>query len=263
MSWNPSPLEMMELHVELQLGCYLDHSEAIPNDNHKPLKYVSSSRIEDYYWNLGYLAADQGHIESSDVSAIQKFAAEIGRPTAIWSGNLINWPEQFTPVSRESWMIGDLVSDHSVETVYEVTITQRPTPEMALVFLDAYGSTPEDKAAGYSDLPHSYLEAYLDSSSTGQTQIMHLLVSAEGNPAAIASVFVKDTICGLYNVGTCQAYRGRGLGSLVSKRALSLGYELGASRVLLQTESDSFVERMYQSLGLRRAFVASLLTPTN
>ncbi|NDV62888.1 GNAT family N-acetyltransferase [Puniceicoccales bacterium CK1056] len=61
----------------------------------------------------------------------------------------------------------------------------------------------------------------------------NVLATLDGQPAACASVCVKDGAAGIYCVATLEEFRGRGLGFAITRAAMVEGTRKGASHALL------------------------------
>ncbi|MFQ5834126.1 MAG: GNAT family N-acetyltransferase [Candidatus Thorarchaeota archaeon] len=79
-----------------------------------------------------------------------------------------------------------------------------------------------------------------------------ILAEIDGAPVGISSSALRAGVVGLYNVGTVEEYRGKGIGQLVSLAALfegrNQGYEIG---ILSSTEPGFNV---YLKLGFKEYF---------
>ena len=77
-----------------------------------------------------------------------------------------------------------------------------------------------------------------------------LLLSVEGEPAAIARRATTDDGTYLSSIGTRRAYRGRGLGALATALAASDAVEAGSDVIHLAVEADNEPAlRLYERLG--------------
>ena len=74
-------------------------------------------------------------------------------------------------------------------------------------------------------------------------------------PISIATLCYKDGVGGIYSVGTDPVYRGKGLGSAITRACIRKWKELGGNLLLLQTETGSKVELLYSKLGFNKVFV--------
>jgi GNAT superfamily N-acetyltransferase len=75
----------------------------------------------------------------------------------------------------------------------------------------------------------------------------HYLAYWQGVPCATASVLRAPQAAGLYHVTTRPAYRGRGLGTAVTRAAMDAARQMGYERMLLSATSDGYP--LYQRLG--------------
>ena len=63
--------------------------------------------------------------------------------------------------------------------------------------------------------------------------LANVIATFEGQPAACSSVCVRDGVAGIYCVATLERFRGRGLGTAVTRAAMKQGQILGATHALL------------------------------
>jgi putative acetyltransferase len=80
-----------------------------------------------------------------------------------------------------------------------------------------------------------------------------LLSEIEDMPAGCAAVRpIKDHICELKRVYVRSAYRGAGLGRLLTETALQAARDMGYARIRLDTLPQmAEAQRLYESLGFR------------
>lgn len=81
----------------------------------------------------------------------------------------------------------------------------------------------------------------------------HFVVREDGAAVACASLIVGGGAAGLYNVGTLERARGRGIGAWVSSAALEEGRRRGLAIGVLQASQLGY--RVYQRLGFREVCV--------
>jgi ribosomal protein S18 acetylase RimI-like enzyme len=80
-----------------------------------------------------------------------------------------------------------------------------------------------------------------------------LLAEIEGEPCGCAAVWLlEDHICELKRVYVRTAYRGSGLGRLLTETALEAARDMGYSRIRLDTLPQmAAAQRLYESVGFR------------
>ena len=91
-------------------------------------------------------------------------------------------------------------------------------------------------------------------------QMRHFAAYLDGTCVAIATVVIWLQYAGLYSVATHHDYRRRGLGREISRVASLWAIQQNVAGMLLQTEADSVVEKMYTELGYQRTHVGLLVT---
>ncbi|MEP6477393.1 MAG: GNAT family N-acetyltransferase [Actinomycetota bacterium] len=73
------------------------------------------------------------------------------------------------------------------------------------------------------------------------------LATMDGTPAAASTLLCAAGVAGLYNVGTLEGFRGRGLGRLISLAALRAGHEQDLRMGVLQ--ASPMGEPVYRAIG--------------
>jgi GNAT superfamily N-acetyltransferase len=84
-------------------------------------------------------------------------------------------------------------------------------------------------------------------------ELVHTVVSIDGQPAAVGSRVQLDGVTGLYNLGVAPPFRGRGLGAAMTLHRLASARAAGADTVFLLADSPR-VEAVCQKRGFERAF---------
>jgi len=82
--------------------------------------------------------------------------------------------------------------------------------------------------------------------------LLTYLAWMEGVPVAASLLFLGAGVAGIYNVGTLEGYRGRGLGTLVTTAALAAGKAAGYRVAVLQ--SSEMGESIYRRIGFEGWF---------
>lgn len=257
------PRDLMKAHVALQTGCYFTGVVELAGG----AEFAYSTTVEDHYWNYAFdiqvavdnLASVLASLRSTAAS-FQRKPALVCLPDTLPSGlvHLISPAE----VENELWM------------TCEPNQLKRPTESVGLeivaadagdafedfitVFNDGYGLVQEDAAVGYANLSNNYEQALRSASPAGNVIVRHYVAYYEGSPASIASTYSSGQVAGLYNVATAQRFRQKGLAAAISARAVNDAFS-EAQLCFLQTEPDSPVEQLYDSLGFGRAFVLDIV----
>jgi ribosomal protein S18 acetylase RimI-like enzyme len=102
------------------------------------------------------------------------------------------------------------------------------------------------------DSPASQIDAHLQrlrSSPLGDSTV-RLVAFDGGAPIAAGQTVIEGELAGLYDIVTAPAVRGRGLGTLVSRRLLAAAAVRAARTAYLQVSADNVPARtIYQRLG--------------
>lgn len=83
-------------------------------------------------------------------------------------------------------------------------------------------------------------------------RICYLLALVDGVPAATSLLSLAEGVAGIYNVGTLEGYRGKGLGTLVTAAALEAGR--GAGYKVGTLHASAMGEPVYRRLGFEGRF---------
>jgi len=97
-------------------------------------------------------------------------------------------------------------------------------------------------------LPHEVTDSAFAHESAVLAPHIHFVVAWEGDvPLATAGCMLHDGVAGIYWVGTRDAARRRGLGTLVTHAAVHWGFDQGADLSALQASEMGFP--IYQAMG--------------
>jgi len=83
-------------------------------------------------------------------------------------------------------------------------------------------------------------------------RICYFLALVDGVPAAASLLSLAEGVAGIYNVGTLEGYRGKGLGALVTATALEVGRAAGYKVGTLH--ATAMGEPVYRRLGFEGRF---------
>jgi ribosomal protein S18 acetylase RimI-like enzyme len=74
---------------------------------------------------------------------------------------------------------------------------------------------------------------------------------ADGQEACVCELYVRDGVAQIENVGTLEAFRGRGLARAVVLRAVEEARAAGCDLVFLEADGDDWPKELYRRLGFR------------
>lgn len=257
----PSPNELMNSHVQMNLGVYFSE---VHNFDH--MHIATSKTIKDFYWNYAFSSTSLA-VSTPDLADIVEFLGHHDRTPAIWQIAGSTTPDGWVIQSREAWMwrkreewtpLG--FTEQGAEI--EIRFSTHPNQAMQNVFQDAYGSGVSEGDVGYYELPVEYSQAYLGAEAQPPVQICQLSAWIRGTCVAIATSCVNRDFGGIYSVATAHGYRNKGCGKLISLHAANWAFQNGAKGVFLQTSVDSPVEKLYSEIGFKTLFIGELLTLT-
>jgi GNAT superfamily N-acetyltransferase len=82
----------------------------------------------------------------------------------------------------------------------------------------------------------------------------YFYVASLGEPVGTALLLVHEGIGGIYAVATLEAFRKKGIGTALLKRAILDARERGCHTITLQVAQGSYAETFYQKLGFGTVF---------
>lgn len=221
------------------------------------LQVFCSSVFPDIGWNYA-IVVDEGRLPSKgEVSLIRQhtaaeapvFVVSAEQKTKIVAPNAdpdIHFEEYSTWMSCKH-LQGAIPAGIDIK-VYAPR-DSLPIPAAISVFEAAYCGDGAG-SIGYSQLGPEY-PAGFGKMLTSAERAHLIAIHVDDQMAAVASVVFHPEIplAGLYNVGVHPKFRGRGLGSTISRAATMHALENGATRCILQTEAGSEVALMYEKMG--------------
>ena len=153
-------------------------------------------------------------------------------------GRYAAWTHEADEAMRHDLMgRGYRLSDSSLAMGMALDDLRRPRPQLDLAPLD----WPEYLRV---------IEVAPDFLSQGDHAAFHVVVARlDGESVAAAMAFDHDGDCGIYNVGTLEHARRRGLGTAVTTTLLHDAVERGCRTASLQ--STAMAERVYAAIGFR------------
>ncbi len=247
----------------MQLGIYFSKIEKIDGAT-----ILFSDTIEDVFWN--YAATVNAKEENLEglVERVVEFYRSRNRQPCIYvtpfsrpqSLSAYLRDRSFQVVFRDAWMFHEGKTSQTIIQPTDLRIKEVSSKadmgSFVKVFNQAYGGTPSENEP-YGGLAAYYGEALLASFSEVQRgkRVWHYLATIGDHVVGIASLISSRGYAGIYNVGTLPEYRRKGIGALLSLRAVEDSEKQGNKVLFLQTEGGSYVERFYEKLGFSTKFV--------
>ncbi|MCC3375317.1 GNAT family N-acetyltransferase [Cohnella sp. REN36] len=100
------------------------------------------------------------------------------------------------------------------------------------------------------------VDAIAGAALQGDGKVVSYLAYLEGEPVAITTAFLEKGVAGIYNVGTLEAARGRGIGRAITQHAVREARASGASLAVLQ--ASKLGEPVYRGLGFEAGLTIGL-----
>lgn len=250
---------LVEFHFKSVQGMYF--SEYIQK---KDCVILFSDLVEDSYYN--FIAQITGDIEKI-IEECEILFEERGRKLAIYiapGSNLYNnldaVPKFFHARASDAYMVytsSCAIKAYKVPADIKIEeIDYRDKDEYVEAFHVAYaGSNPGDP---YANLPKYYSQSLKRSFENEPQGFNKIYVWAKvGNEVAgVGSMLFSEKIAGIYGVGTIEKYRSKGVGHSLMKYLIELAISNNVSRIMLQTEVGSEVEKWYRKMGFKTVFCA-------
>jgi ribosomal protein S18 acetylase RimI-like enzyme len=106
------------------------------------------------------------------------------------------------------------------------------------------------EAFGLPEVAHEPLDVGLMRMAAAPgTPVVNLVGRLDGEPVACATVSLVDGIAGIWNVGTLEHARGRGVGTALTAAAMAAGAQRGAHTAVLIATTPG--EPVYRAMGYR------------
>jgi GNAT superfamily N-acetyltransferase len=157
---------------------------------------------------------------------------------------------RMTVTGRRSWMaFGGKGGEIRTNGDVEVRIAD---PEQARAFATVHGGS---QAWARRLSLASTVEGMLDEANT------FYLAYLEGAPAGTLHLLRDGTTAGIYAVTTVRAHRRKGIGSMLTARAIADARAAGCDVVCLSTDAGGYAERLYTELGFVTAFESQVWQP--
>jgi len=155
------------------------------------------------------------------------------------------------PAAPVTWPEGASVAETGSPSS-TATGASGPRPSME-VFARVFAASFAETAGG--DLSLGYREAFPAAMARPMAgvEVVHTLVTVDGEPAAVGSRATAAGVAGLYNLGVDPRFRRLGLGGAITRHRVAAARAAGAEVVYLLTE-DPRVEAAQLRRGFVRAF---------
>jgi GNAT superfamily N-acetyltransferase len=154
------------------------------------------------------------------------------------------------PADPAAWPMGTSVAEKSSPPV--TAGASAPFPPLE-VFARVFAASFAETAGG--ELSRGYAEAFPAAMARPLpgVEVVHTLVTVDGEPAAVGSRATAEGVSGLYNLGVDPRFRRLGLGGAITRHRVAAARAAGAEVVYLLTE-DPRVEAAQLRRGFTRAF---------
>jgi N-acetylglutamate synthase len=188
-----------------------------------------------------------------DVAAIDRAAAVVAPLGLPWSIQFRGEPSPAAERVAARYELTDRTT--SPLMAYDLTASSAPPPARAAAAAAVVAVGPADGdeytatlAAGF-EAPLEIMARFGSAEALGIPGAAGYLAREDGQAVAAGfGVFLEGT-CGIYNIATAPAYRGRGYGRAVTSRIMADGIARGAGLAYLQSSDDGYP--LYESMGFR------------
>lgn len=249
--------QMTQAHYKLQVGCYLKDTTDLGGAIYSIGKYIT-----DNYWNYASLVRTDANEAVELIERVEDYSIKNGRTPAFYldpatkPANFIETLEKnsFSLKDQEIWMIHTNLEDiqHVRETPdVEVETVKHKNQMTHYIELFNLGFGMSTDAYG-----KSLYEAFTE--PTKDVEIIHYLAKLNGKTCGVASLYSSGKVGGIYNVTSLPEFRRQGIGTALNKRAVLDSINRKKELLILQTEQDGDAYRIYERMGFRPGFLASI-----
>jgi len=247
-----------DAHYNMLRGMYFDGEKDIGD-----AKIVWSNAIDDSIWNYATRIDTQNSLEI--IKRASSFLLTKNRNPTFYltpacrpsSFSKILESQGFVNEYSDAWMFFK-GSSKDIEIPSGIDIGMVKNLGDMDLFCDIYNGAYSSGSGQYS-FPEEYGLAVLASfkNQTGGVIAEHYLAYVDGPcPVGILSLISKDSLFGIYNIGTLPSFEGIGIGSALTLFAVKRAIEMDASEIFLQTEKDSPNEGFYGRRGFETKFLS-------
>ena len=251
---------LVQTHVELAVGSFLTGTY-----RRDGWLGAFSEDIEDHFWNF---LIPLNNEPKTNLNEIKDFFEKVDRSPTLWgekefikqvkhSLELEGLDEKFV----DSWMEFQGTMEEPDQSLEYVKVNSKEEKDSFVkIFSKAFGETDGDNP--YGNLPQSYQDGIMRAlNGVWSTHYDTSIIVKEGEkPVGIGTLAIKNDIAFIYNIGTVPEKQGEGIGTAATRKMVKLAKENNVDRIILQTESGSYVEDFYQDLGFETIFEMKGLT---
>lgn len=229
-----APRSLIEWHYAAQAGAFFDEIE-----NEERLIHAHSNITPIPMWNHSVVLAD-GLTSEAVEAAVNWHRARGRRPTIyMMDRGEPNLVEGFDRFDRESWMVLDWERATAAQPGEE--LRQAESSAELERFIEAFYAAYKVTDPGYAQM--------LRKKAGGAAEHNHFYLEVDGRVGSITTVVVHEGVAGIYNVGTPPEARRRGYAEMLLTQLMGWLRSAGIETVLLQVESGSPAEKLYEKLG--------------
>jgi GNAT superfamily N-acetyltransferase len=254
--------DAVRIHWKLQLGSYFDSVHDLDG-----AVYNLGDTVKDYYWNYAGMINTSSEKAEDLITKVEEFAFKNNREPAFYidpttkPNNFSDYllKREYQPDDDEIWMLFNRFPNTLKKSPPNLVINEISSFDEMKVYVDVFHEAYEflegqEKTSPYGN---SLLMAYRNKPKN--VSIHHFIGWDLNEPVSVSSIYVSDTVAGLYNVGTPKKHRNKGYGSALSIHSIKYAQQIGIyDKIILQTELGDDAERLYKTLGFEQAFSAAI-----
>jgi len=250
-------MQMTKAHYKLQVGSYLNDIFDIGGATYSLGKYIT-----DCYWNYASLVRTQSSKTDELIRKVESFSSKNGRKPAFYldpSTQPVNFFEilqnaGYTEEDHETWMAHNVIEDlEKIDDNPTIQLELVKTEEQMTVFTELFNTGFGMTTNTYGD---SLISAFKNPSA--EVEVLHYIAKLNGKECGIASLYSSGKIGGIYNVATVPEFRRKGVGTALNKKVVSESLARNHELLILQTEANGDAYRIYERMGFRPEFLASI-----
>ncbi|MBK1698237.1 GNAT family N-acetyltransferase [Rhodovibrio salinarum] len=230
---------LLTAHLACIRGVYCDGIDELSGGG----RYLWSRYIPDPVFNY---AVDT---DPTVPGELRHIATRRQRPAAVMARQAPPPGNDYALEVEAAWMVRDLHANGPPSPIdSEVRISAGDPPPEA--FLDGFSQT-ESEVAVNRHIERHYVHALRCGIAERADASWHFMVLRDGAAIAFGSLYRTGELAGLYNVATRVDARRQGLASTITRAALRVAHEAGASAAFLQCGAGSAAEALYRSHGFQ------------
>lgn len=249
------------LHIDFINGIFVSH--VLDQNN---IKYLYSENLTETWVNFAsVLEIDKVNLNTCIDTIIDFYSSRNRRPSVFLLkdktlDHLISNLEQqgFTLNYSDSLMTFE--KNDSKLSIDGYIVKKVENPEEMSLFIDLfYKAHTGGEGEIYGEAAKEYRDCFMKAYLHPQSEIRreYYIGYLNNHPTTYGCIFIKDSVAGLYAIGSIPEYRKKGLAKALSLYMVERSKQMGAGDIFLLTETNSINEAIYTKMGFKTKFIYS------